>query len=54
MGTVLRPLTIEGSVTELQVELVGDTITVTWLDGVAPQQVKIPRNPSGNLYEPLA
>ena len=54
MATVLRPLTVEGSVTELHVQLAGDTITVTWLDDVAPQRVRIPRNPLGGLYEPCA
>jgi hypothetical protein len=54
MATVLRPLTVEGSVTALHVQLVGDTITVTWLDDVAPQRVKIHRTPSGGLYEPFA
>jgi hypothetical protein len=54
MATVLRPLTVEGSVTALHVQLVGDTITVTWLDDVSPQRVKIHRTPSGGLYEPFA
>jgi Heparinase II/III-like protein/Heparinase II/III N-terminus len=54
MATVLRPLTAEGSVTALHVQLVGDTITVTWLDDVSPQRVKIHRTPSGGLYEPFA
>ena len=54
MATVLRPLSVEGSVTALHVQLAGDTITVTWLDDVAPQRVRIPRMPTGGPYEPCA
>ena len=47
MATVLRPLTVESSVTEMHVQLAGDAITVTWFDDVAPQRVRSPATRTG-------